>query len=298
MNKKAQDEDTYFRSCQKEASNGKHLDNWKDSTSKKRETELFGKQIVKGINFDKYNDIQVQVKLPESQNGGEVKLMEDFSKLEHLTAQLQQNIHSMKYTSPTPIQKNAIPYAMAGHDLMCCAQTGSGKTCSFLLPVIASLVGRQQANTSTSTSTNTNGGNNSNSLEPAKPKCVVLAPTRELAIQIQLESEKLTHAIPSIQPVVVYGGANARGQLKELAYASAHAAHNTNVVDLLVVATPGRLTDFVDRNLVSLSDVQYLVLDEADRCLVSTLHDAERGDIIESLYPVVPFLSFRVCFYF
>jgi ATP-dependent RNA helicase DDX3X len=86
-------------------------------------------------------------------------------------------------------------------------------------------------------------------------------PTRELASQIELEAEKLTHGISTIQPVVVYGGANAKAQLKELAIASGSGN------DLIVVATPGRLTDFVDRNLVCLSDVKYLVLDEADRCL-------------------------------
>jgi superfamily II DNA/RNA helicase len=99
-------------------------------------------------------------------------------------------------------------------------------------------------------------------LEPAKPIGIILAPTRELAMQIELESEKLTHAMPSLQPVVVYGGANAKAQLKELAFAASNDDNH-----LIVVATPGRLTDFVDRNLVSLSNVQYLVLDEADRCL-------------------------------
>jgi len=262
MQKKAQEEDAYFRSCKNSAQKQQYSDASKanqinDNNGKARETELFGKQIVKGINFDKYNDIHVEVKLPAGSNSTKApEIMEDFSQLQHLTPQLKENIQKMKYTHPTPIQKNAIPQAMAGQDLMCCAQTGSGKTCAFLLPVVAALVGQSKTK-----GVNKNN-DNSNGLEPAKPKCIVLAPTRELASQIELEAQKLTYGIPSVQPVVVYGGANPKAQLKELATASG----NPNV-NMIVVATPGRLTDFVDRNLVSLNDVQFLILDEADRCL-------------------------------
>lgn len=88
-----------------------------------------------------------------------------------------------------------------------------------------------------------------------------MAPTRELASQIELEAQKLTHKIPSVRPVCVYGGANARPQLRNLAFGSS----SSN--SLIVVATPGRLTDFVDRSIVSLDSVQFLVLDECDRML-------------------------------
>ena len=255
MQKKAQEEDAYFRQCQKEAQKQSYS-NSKKQVNKAREEEMFGKQIVKGINFGKYDAIQVEVKLPPTAASNTTPAaMDDFSKLPHLTPQLKKNIEMMKYTQPTPIQKNAIPLAMNGEDLMCCAQTGSGKTCAFLLPVVAALAGQQAKN----------GGNNKQNksgLEPAKPKCIVLAPTRELASQIELEAEKLTYGLPSVHPVVVYGGATPRPQLKELARASG----NPNI-HMIVVATPGRLTDFVDRNIVDLSEVQYLILDEADRCL-------------------------------
>jgi superfamily II DNA/RNA helicase len=264
MAKKASDEDQYFRQCQNEARKKKqHQANNKDAPMSKadttaRETELFGKQIVKGINFEKYNEIKVEVKVPDGSTANNtVSPMENFANLNHLTPQLKKNIQLMKYSHPTPIQKNAIPMVMAGEDLMCCAQTGSGKTCAFLLPVVAHLLEQQQQQHGQTA--NNNNSQTENALEPAKPKCVVLAPTRELASQIELEAQKLTHAIPTLQPVVVYGGANARSQLKELAIASG--SEN----DLIVVATPGRLTDFVDRNLVSLSEVRYLILDEADR---------------------------------
>ena len=122
MAKKAAEEDAYFRECQIQAQKNKPKLS-KDDT--KREDELFGKQMVKGINFEKYNQIKVEVKVPKSHKDA-VAPMEDFSKLPHLTPQLKKNIQLMKYTHPTPIQKNAIPQAMGGEDLMCCAQTGSG----------------------------------------------------------------------------------------------------------------------------------------------------------------------------
>ncbi|EJK62236.1 hypothetical protein THAOC_17160 [Thalassiosira oceanica] len=171
---------------------------------------------------------------------------------------LRANIGRMNYTSPTPIQRHSVPLASAGEDLMCCAQTGSGKTCAFLLPVVSSMTrsaGRWGG-----------GGWGGEVGDPASPSCVVLAPTRELALQIELEAQKLTHVpdredVP-VDTVCVYGGAKARGQLQQLAVASRRPS-----AALLVVATPGRLTDFVERNLVSLNDVAFLVLDEADRML-------------------------------
>jgi hypothetical protein len=132
MDKKAKEEDDYFRNCQREArsKNNKKVGS-KDDTSPAREEELFGKQIVKGINFEKYNEIKVEVKVPtdDTSNNGKqaVSAMEDFANLPHLNSQLKRNIQLMKYTHPTPIQKWAIPFAMSGEDLMSCAQTGSGK---------------------------------------------------------------------------------------------------------------------------------------------------------------------------
>lgn len=221
MKKKAQDEDRYFKQCQSRKGNRKVPS----------EADLFGKQGSQGINFAKYDDIRVEV-----ERGADVAVPQDFGALA-LGESLKANIDRMGYKALTPIQKHAIPSALRNHDLMCCAQTGSGKTCAFLLPVIARL----------------------NAVEaspgPATPRCVVLAPTRELAIQIYDECQKLCYHLP-VYPVAVYGGANAKPQLEQL-------AHGVDIV----VATPGRLTDFVERNIVSLTLIKFLVLDEADRMM-------------------------------
>jgi ATP-dependent RNA helicase DDX3X len=160
----------------------------------------------------------------------------------------------MKYVMPTPIQKHTIPLALQGHDVIACAQTGSGKTVAFLLPVISTAVGLGRATLQV--------GSNGAARTPAQPSALVLAPTRELAMQIEVECEKLCFAAPpppsgaGIWTVCAYGGANARPQLEALACG----------VEILV-ATPGRLTDFLNRELVSLARCGILVLDEADRML-------------------------------
>ena len=257
MEKKAKEEDDYFRQCQDEAARQRRKYGGTDIDSDgKRQRELFSKQGAQGINFKKYDEIKVEVKLP---NGSNISfpVMQSFDDLA-LPTQLKKNVSLMNYKQPTPIQRNAIPLSLVeGEDLMCCAQTGSGKTLAFLLPVCAALA------SSTPDDDNNNGHRSGNrtKLQPASPRCVVLAPTRELASQIELEAQKLTYGIPSVVPVCVYGGASPRSQLRQLAFASAASTA------LLIVATPGRLSDFVDRDIVSLSDVQFLILDEADRML-------------------------------
>ena len=133
----------------------------------------------------------------------------------------------MNYSRPTPIQRHSVPLASAGEDLMCCAQTGSGKTCAFLLPVVSAMT------RSTGRGTNGWGGEVG---DPASPACVVLAPTRELALQIELEAQKLTHVpvgddVP-VDTVCVYGGAKARGQREYL--------------QLCVSASPSTLTRIIE----------------------------------------------------
>ena len=249
MDKKAKEEDDYFRKCQQEAIRRRNDTNKDDGA--KTQAELFSKQGTHGINFNKYDEIKVEVKIPPGSQNGKIAAMQSFDELK-LPPQLSKNISLMNYKLPTPIQRNAVPLCMAGEDLMCCAQTGSGKTCAFLLPVIAALA--------SSTPINEPIRSGQDELQPACPRCVVLAPTRELASQIELEAQKLTFHIPNVTPVVVYGGAPSRPQLHDLAFACSKTA-------LIVVATPGRLTDFVDRDIISLSNVQFLVLDEADRML-------------------------------
>lgn len=157
-----------------------------------------------------------------------------------LAAPLLQAIQETGYTTPTPIQAKAIPLALQGLDLMAGAQTGTGKTAAFALPVLEKLL--PFANTSTS---------------PAKHpiRALVLTPTRELAIQVE-ESVKVYAKHTPLSSLVVYGGVDIKSQTPAL----------KKGVEVLV-ATPGRLLDHIEQKTLSLSQVQILVLDEADRML-------------------------------
>lgn len=144
------------------------------------------------------------------------------------------------YTQPTPVQTQAIPVVLTGQDLMAGAQTGTGKTAAFSLPLLQTLL--PLANTSTS---------------PAKHpvRALVLTPTRELAIQVQ-DNIKTYAKHTALKSLVVYGGVDIKTQTPHL---------KTGVE--ILVATPGRLLDHVEQKTVQLNSVQILVLDEADRML-------------------------------
>ena len=238
-------EDDYFHQCQAaalksgEASkvkagvvNGKEAD--------EREKLLFAQQGSQGIQFNKYKDIKVQLSGPGTNSA---KALDRFASLDKLPPFLARNIQLMHYATPTPIQQHAVPLALAGSDLMCCAQTGSGKTAAFLIPVCTALSGE------------TAGKSTVGVPGAARPRAVVMAPTRELASQIELEAQKLTNR-SVLRPVAVYGGADQRAQAKALALGCD-----------VIVATPGRLNDFVERRIVELRQTHFLVLDEADRML-------------------------------
>ena len=144
------------------------------------------------------------------------------------------------YTTPTPIQAKAIPLAMQGHDLMAGAQTGTGKTAAFALPILQKLLPFASASAS-----------------PAKHpiRALVLTPTRELAIQVE-ESIKVYAKHTPLKSLVVFGGVDIRTQTPHL---------KTGIE--ILVATPGRLLDHVEQKTLNLGQVQILVLDEADRML-------------------------------
>ncbi|EAR96415.2 DEAD/DEAH-box helicase (macronuclear) [Tetrahymena thermophila SB210] len=146
-------------------------------------------------------------------------------------------IEDSKFSEPMPIQAQSFPIVLSGHDLIGIAQTGSGKTLSFMLPALVHI----------------------NAQDPVKPGegpiALVLAPTRELANQIQEQCFKFGSKC-KISSVCVYGGAPKIYQEKEL----------RNGCDI-VIATPGRLIDFLESNVIDLKRVTYLVLDEADRML-------------------------------
>jgi ATP-dependent RNA helicase RhlE len=158
--------------------------------------------------------------------------MQSFTELP-ISPYTQERLSLAKFSTPTPIQAAAIPRALAGKDVLATAQTGTGKTLAFLIPVIERLLGKFTPGIST----------------------LVLVPTRELAMQVvdqynALRGNKLTPA------VLVVGGLSEREQLSGLRRGGR-----------LVVATPGRLEDFLDRRLVDFRGLQMLILDEADRML-------------------------------
>ena len=142
------------------------------------------------------------------------------------------------YTTPTPIQMQAIPQVLTGGDLLAGAQTGTGKTAGFTLPILHILSQKPVAD-----------------LGKGRPRCLMLTPTRELAAQIE-ESVKTYGKYLSLTSTVIFGGVNINPQMSRL----------RKPLDILV-ATPGRLLDLANQKAVDLSGVEILVLDEADRML-------------------------------
>jgi len=211
------------------------------------ERELFGavddpsKQHT-GINFEKYDDIPV-----EASGQGVPEPVTTFTN-PPLDDHLLKNIELAGYKIPTPVQKYSIPIVMNGRDLMACAQTGSGKTGGFLFPILSQAY---QHGPSSNIPQQSGFGRQ----RKAYPTSLILAPTRELASQIYDEARKFAYR-SWVRPCVVYGGADIGSQLRQI----------ERGCDLLV-ATPGRLVDLIERGRVSLANIKYLVLDEADRML-------------------------------
>ena len=155
-----------------------------------------------------------------------------------LSDQILKGVAAAGYTEPTPIQSLAIPLVLAGRDLIGCAETGTGKTAAFVLPMLQRLAADGASR----------GG-------LRRPRALVLTPTRELCQQIHVVFEQCAPFV-SCRSVSVYGGVSMENQLK----------HLRRGVDV-VVATPGRLLDHLQRKSIDLSAVRILVLDEADRML-------------------------------
>jgi ATP-dependent RNA helicase RhlE len=166
--------------------------------------------------------------------------MNQFSELS-LSPSIHQNLINNRFVEPTPVQAQAIPSALTGADVVATAQTGTGKTLAFLLPIMESLLKAPEIN-----------GNRS-VRNPVR--ALVLSPTRELAIQIADMFAKLA-INTGFRAAVVVGGLSEHTQLNAIKRGAD-----------LVIATPGRLEDFLNRRLIHLSSVETLVLDEADRML-------------------------------
>lgn len=154
-----------------------------------------------------------------------------------MIAPLHKALREEDYSTPTPIQAQTIPDAIRGNDILGCAQTGTGKTAAFAIPILNRL-----------------GSRNRKAL-PNRPKSLILAPTRELAIQIG-ESMATYGKHLRIRQVLVYGGVSQGNQVRALN----RGAH-------VLIATPGRLLDLMEQGFITLSDLEVFVLDEADRML-------------------------------
>lgn len=152
------------------------------------------------------------------------------------------------YTNPTSIQQQAIPEILAGKDLLGCAQTGTGKTAAFVIPILQQLHAAKQQKANMQ-----------------MPKALILTPTRELAIQIG-ESIAAYGKYLSLKHVVVFGGVSQHAQVQQIQRGAE-----------IVVATPGRLIDLIQQGLVSIAHINHFVLDEADRMLdMGFIHDIKR----------------------
>ena len=162
-----------------------------------------------------------------------------------LTAPILKALTQAGYTDPTPIQRKAIPPALAGRDVLGCAQTGTGKTCAFAAPILQRLGGRVP--------------------RPRVIRALILTPTRELAIQIQDSFVAYGRNLP-LRSAVIFGGVGQQPQVDAI----------RRGLDILV-ATPGRLLDLHGQGLLDLSRIEIFVLDEADRMLdMGFIHDVKR----------------------
>jgi len=162
-----------------------------------------------------------------------------------LTAPILKALTQEGYTDPTPIQRKAIPPALAGRDVLGCAQTGTGKTCAFAAPILQRLSGKVP--------------------KPRVIRALILTPTRELALQIQDSFVAYGRNLP-LRSAVIFGGVGQQPQVDAI----------RRGLDILV-ATPGRLLDLHGQGLLDLSRIEIFVLDEADRMLdMGFIHDVKR----------------------
>lgn len=169
-----------------------------------------------------------------------------FSELQ-LVSPILEALTKQGYTNPTPIQERAIPFILEGKDLMGCAQTGTGKTAAFAIPILQRLAAAPQTH------------------PKQNIRALIVTPTRELAIQIQ-DSFKDYGQFLSLRSVVVFGGVSQASQVNQI-----------KARPDILVATPGRLLDLCQQGIISLKNLEIFVLDEADRMLdMGFIHDVKK----------------------
>ena len=160
-----------------------------------------------------------------------------FSKL-NIHASLLNTLEKLGYNSPTPVQNKVIPKILDGNDLRVSAPTGTGKTAAFLLPAITKFLKKPST------------------IKGKGPRLLVLVPTRELCLQIASQAEKYSRRIEKMKTICIYGGVPYHKQSKALRQ------HHE-----IIIATPGRFIDYLERGRISLDRIEMLILDEADRML-------------------------------
>lgn len=194
-------------------------------------------RLQQGINFAKYKNIPIEVTGPDENCFVKATTFAELN----LGNQLLTNITRSGYNEPTPIQSYALPIIIKGKDVMACAQTGSGKTAAFVLPMINVI--------------NTQGISSSEFSQRQTPDAIVITPTRELAIQIYRETCKFSHST-MVKAQLAYGGASVQ-----------HQRNNIRRGCNILIGTPGRLKMFVNDGTIGLDNIKFFVLDEADRML-------------------------------
>eukprot|EP00747_Dinoflagellata_sp_TGD_P030080 gnl/TRDRNA2_/TRDRNA2_134384_c0_seq2.p1 gnl/TRDRNA2_/TRDRNA2_134384_c0~~gnl/TRDRNA2_/TRDRNA2_134384_c0_seq2.p1 ORF type:complete len:838 (+),score=154.80 gnl/TRDRNA2_/TRDRNA2_134384_c0_seq2:58-2514(+) len=214
-----------------------------------------------GIDFHLYDQVRCKLSGPKCEL---IPAFDTFAEIfqefrDCMPPQLAENIRSCKYERPTPVQKFAIPAALTGRDVMCCAQTGSGKTAAFLVPVLASMIKNHRGV----------GALTEPFQGPCQPDTLIISPTRELCLQTYDEALKFCYKT-QYRVVRIYGQEPVKTQVAELAKGAD-----------VVVATPGRLWDFVSSGICEVTKVNCLVLDEADRMLEMNMKDWIRDVILE-----------------
>ncbi|CAF0736419.1 unnamed protein product [Adineta steineri] len=216
--------------------NGQPMERYIPPPAPLSEDDIFGEAVSKDENFGKYHRTQIQC-TPESKIKP-IKLYEEAN----LSAQILSNIRRAHFEQPTSIQCYTIPCIQQRDDIMACAHTGSGKTAAFLLPIVSNLLECHSDELMEKT-------------HPPAPLCLILSPTRELALQTEREARKFSYQTAVI-PCSAVGGHDmytVSDRLKEGCH--------------ILSATAGRLKDMVEKGRVSLKHVKYFVLDEADRML-------------------------------
>lgn len=192
-------------------------------------------KISQGINFDRFDRIQVSIQ------GAQIEPVDQFCDL--ITSDLLlNNIKRAGYTKMTPIQRYTIPALAKGLDLVGCAQTGSGKTAAFLLPVLQYILNIPDLESQFGADTQ-------------RPYCLVIAPTRELVKQTYVEALKLSRD-SMVKCQYIYGQV-------QTGFLRAQLCKGTHIL----VATPGRLKDFIEKGWVGLDNLKYVILDEGDRLI-------------------------------